>query len=277
MKETDAAILPVLEELALAAGRAILKIREEGITVDIKPDASPVTRADREAERIILDGLHRHFPAVPIVAEEEASAGRLPERLGEAFFLVDPLDGTKEFVKGHSDFTVNIALIRRGVPEIGVVYAPARGVLYSGCCSAGASAVEIASDGRPERRQTITVRIACAPLTVVASRSHRTRETDDYLTQCPGAEILSVGSSLKFCMLAAGKADLYPRFGRTMEWDTAAGDAVLRAGGGMTSTTDGKPLCYGKRGQQDDADFANPWFIAATSRSLDPFEGGNSS
>jgi 3'(2'), 5'-bisphosphate nucleotidase len=265
MKETDATILPVLEDLALAAGRAILKVREQGITVEIKPDASPVTRADREAERIILDGLRRHFPATPIVAEEEASVGRLPETLGETFFLVDPLDGTKEFVKGNCDFTVNIALIRRGVPEIGVVYAPARGVLYSGCCTTGASAVEIASDGSLERRQAIAMRPPSTPLTVVASRSHRTRETDEYLARCPGAEILSVGSSLKFCMLAAGKADLYPRFGRTMEWDTAAGDAVLRAGGGMTSTTDGKPLCYGKRDQKDDADFANPWFIAATS------------
>lgn len=259
--ETDAAILSVLEELALSAGLAILKIREEGVTVDIKADASPVTRADREAERIILDGLRRDFPTVPIVAEEEASVGRVPERLGEAFFLVDPLDGTKEFVKGHSDFTVNIALIRRGVPEIGVVYAPARGVLYSGC-STGASAIEIASDGHPERRQAIAIRSPSPPLTVVASRSHRTRETDEYLAKCPDAEILSVGSSLKFCMLASGKADLYPRFGRTMEWDTAAGDAVLRAGGGVTVTTDGKPLLYGKRRQKDDVDFANPWFIA---------------
>jgi 3'(2'), 5'-bisphosphate nucleotidase len=270
MKETDAAILPILEELALFAGRAILKIHEEGIAVDIKPDASPVTRADREAERLILDGLRRHFPTVPIVAEEEASAGRLPERLEETFFLVDPLDGTKEFIKGNSDFTVNIALIRRGAPEIGVVYAPARGVLYSGSRSAGASAAEIAPDGRPERRRTIAVRPASVPLTVVASRSHRTKETDDYLARCPGAEVLSVGSSLKFCMLAAGKADLYPRFGRTMEWDTAAGDAVLRAGGGMTRTTDGQPLSYGKRCQKDDADFANPWFIAAASPAAVP-------
>lgn len=262
--EADAAILRVLEELALAAGRAILKIREEGVTVDIKADASPVTRADREAERIILDGLRRHFPSVPIVAEEEASAGRLPESLGEAFFLVDPLDGTKEFVRGDSDFTVNIALIRRGAPEIGVVYAPARGVLYSGCRD-GASSLDISPEGEPVDRRPITVRPAPTPLTVVASRSHRTRETDDYLAKCPGAEILSVGSSLKFCMLAAGMADLYPRFGRTMEWDTAAGDAVLRAGGGMTNTVDGKPLVYGKRRQNDDADFANPWFIAAGS------------
>jgi 3'(2'), 5'-bisphosphate nucleotidase len=269
MTGTDAAIVSVIEELALRAGLVILKIREEGVTVDIKADASPVTRADREAERIILEGLRRHFPGVPLVAEEEASVGSLPETLGESFFLVDPLDGTKEFVKGDADFTVNIALIRRGVPEIGVVYAPAHGVLYSGS-RAGASVVEIASHGEAAGRRAIAVRPAPDPLVVVASRSHRTRETDDYLARCPGAEVLSVGSSLKFCMLAAGKADLYPRFGRTMEWDTAAGDAVLRAGGGMTHTTDGKPLSYGKRCQKDDADFANPWFIAAASPAAVP-------
>ena len=263
-KESDATLLPVLEELALSAGRAILKIRDEGVSVDIKADASPVTRADREAERIILEGLTRHFPAVPIVAEEEASAGRLPETLGEAFFLVDPLDGTKEFVKGNTDFTVNIALIRRGAPEIGVVHAPARGVLYSGCHE-GASSIDISSEGVPAGRRPIAVRSPSTPLTVVASRSHRTRETDDYLAKCPGAEVLSVGSSLKFCMLAAGMADLYPRFGRTMEWDTAAGDAILRASGGVTNTVDGKPLVYGKRCQKDDVDFANPWFIATAS------------
>jgi 3'(2'), 5'-bisphosphate nucleotidase len=257
----DAAKLSVLEDLALAAGRRIMDICEAGVAAERKADSSPVTEADRAAEKIILDGIRRTFPGVPCVAEEECSEGRMPGDLGEAFFLVDPLDGTKEFINRRADFTVNIALIRRGAPELGVVLAPATRKMYSGR-PGKAEETDVGPDFAVVSRHPVAVRRRHRPQLIVASRSHRTAETDAYIARFDGAEIVSVGSSLKFCLLASGRADLYPRFGRTMEWDTAAGDAVLRAAGGRTFTLDGKPLLYGKRGQAEDVDFANPWFIA---------------
>jgi 3'(2'), 5'-bisphosphate nucleotidase len=254
-------MLDVFERLAISAGSRIMEIFHAGCAVDQKDDASPVTEADRAAERIILDGLRSAFPDVPCVAEEEAAAGILPAKLGEAFFLVDPLDGTKEFVKRSGDFTVNIALVRNGVPEVGVVYAPSSKRFFSGR-PGRAEIVEIDANDEVSARHPIAVRAGQAPLTIVASKSHRTPETDDFIGKIDAGEIVSVGSSLKFCLVANGEADVYPRFGRTMEWDTAAGDAVLRAAGGVTTTLDGKPLAYGKRDQQHDADFANPYFIA---------------
>jgi 3'(2'), 5'-bisphosphate nucleotidase len=257
----EAAMLAVFEELALAAGRRIMEIRAAGVTAELKPDSSPVTEADRAAEGIILEGLRRSFPGIPCVAEEECAGGRMPGNLGDAFFLVDPLDGTKEFVHGNTDFTVNIALIRDGAPELGVVFAPATGGLFSGRPGC-AEEISVGPDSTVASRRAIAVRCGNNPPLIVASRSHRTAETNAYISRFKGAEIVSVGSSLKFCLLANGKADLYPRFGRTMEWDTAAGDAVLRAAGGLTFTLDGNPLVYGKRNQTEDADFANPWFVA---------------
>lgn len=257
----DAAMLVVFERLALVAGQAIMRIFHEGCAVDAKADASPVTIADREAEVIILAGLRDAYPAIPCVAEEEVSAGILPEALGNAFFLIDPLDGTKEFVKRGNDFTVNIALVRHGAPEVGVVFAPCSGHLYLGR-PGRAEVAEVDAGFAVGLRREITVRRAGSPLAVVASRSHRTAETDAYIATLGETEIVSVGSSLKFCLLAQASADVYPRFGRTMEWDTAAGDAVLRAAGGTTQTLDGTQLAYGKRSQPHDADFANPFFIA---------------
>ena len=257
----DRAMLDVFERLALSAGRRIMEIFHAGCAVDQKDDASPVTEADRAAERIILDGLRSAFPDVPCVAEEEAAAGILPAKLGEAFFLVDPLDGTKEFVKRSGDFTVNIALVRNGVPQVGVVYAPSSKRFFSGR-PGRAEIVEIDANDEVSARHPIAVRAGQAPLTIVASKSHRTPETDDFIGKIDAGEIVSVGSSLKFCLVANGEADVYPRFGRTMEWDTAAGDAVLRAAGGLTTTLDGKLLSYGKRDQPHDADFANPFFVA---------------
>ena len=257
----DRAVLSVLERLALSAGSRIMEIFRAGCAVDRKDDASPVTEADRAAERIILEGLRSAFPDIPCVAEEEAAAGILPAELGDAFFLVDPLDGTKEFVKRSGDFTVNIALVRNGAPEIGVVYAPSGRRFFSGR-PGRAELIELDAKDEVSARHAIHVRAGSGPLTVVASRSHRTPETDGFIGKVDAGEIVSVGSSLKFCLLANGEADLYPRFGRTMEWDTAAGDAVLRAAGGLTTTLDGRPLGYGKRNQPDDADFANPFFIA---------------
>lgn len=257
----DRAMRDVFERLALSAGRKIMEIFHAGCAVDQKDDASPVTEADRAAELIILDGLRSAFPDVPCVAEEEAASGVLPAKLGDAFFLVDPLDGTKEFIKRSGDFTVNIALVRNGVPEVGVVYAPSSKRLFSGR-PGRAELVELDANDGISARHPISVRSAEAPLTIVASKSHRTLETDDFIARIDAGEIVSVGSSLKFCLVANGEADVYPRFGRTMEWDTAAGDAVLRAAGGLTTTLDGKPLAYGKRNQAHDADFANPYFIA---------------
>lgn len=252
-------MLAVFEALAVEAGAAIMAIRAAGINARFKNDQSPVTEADEQAEKIILDGLTSHYPDIQVVAEEATAAGNVPENLETRFFLVDPLDGTKEFVAGREDFTVNIALIENGVPIAGIVYAPARFVLYAG---AGNAAHKAAVDGQVGQRIPLEPQKQDSPERVVASRSHMTAETEDWLECRPGCRTVNIGSSLKFCLLAEGSADIYPRFGRTMEWDTAAGDAVLRAAGGITETLDGKPLLYGKRNQADDSDFANPHFIA---------------
>jgi 3'(2'), 5'-bisphosphate nucleotidase len=257
----DLAMQPLFEKLAIAAGRKVMEVFHAGGAVSQKDDASPVTEADHASEKVILEGLRAAYPGIPCVAEEEAAAGILPKDLGEAFFLIDPLDGTKEFIKRSGDFTVNIALVRGGVPEVGVVYAPA-GRRFFSARPGLAEAIELDGDDAIVARRDLGVRKAPSPLTIVASRSHNTPETESFIEKFDGAELVSVGSSLKFCLLAAGEADLYPRFGRTMEWDTAAGDAVLRAAGGFVETMDGKPLRYGKRNQPHDADFANPYFIA---------------
>ena len=258
----DEAMLGTFERLALEAGREVMRVYHEGCAVDRKSDSTPVTEADRESEKIILAGLRAAFPDIPCVAEEEVAAGIATPDLDGAFFLVDPLDGTKEFVNRRTDFTVNIALVRNGVPEVGVVFAPCTGRFFSGR-PGRAEAIELDGHYRITGRRPISARTGVAPLAVVASRSHNTPETDAFIRDLGAAEIVSIGSSLKFCLVAAAEADVYPRFGRTMEWDTAAGDAVLRAAGGMTRTLDGKPLAYGKRKQADDEDFANPHFIAS--------------
>lgn len=257
----DEAMLGVFEGLALDAGREVMRVFHEGCAVDKKSDSSPVTEADRESEKIILAGLRSAYPDIPCVAEEEVAAGIATPDLDGAFFLIDPLDGTKEFVNRRTDFTVNIALVRHGVPEVGVVFAPCTGRFFSGR-PGKAEAIEVDGDYRIVGRRPIAVRAGGTPLAVVASRSHNTPETEEFIRDLGAAEIVSIGSSLKFCLLAAAEADVYPRFGRTMEWDTAAGDAVLRAAGGMTRTLDGESLVYGKRNQASDTDFANPHFIA---------------
>ena len=253
--EKEADLLSFFEDLALEAGREILRHYTQGFTVENKADASPVTAADRDAEKIILAGLSNRLPDVPCVAEENASLGIIPD-CGDCFLLVDPLDGTREFINRRPDFTVNIALIRYGAPVLGVVYAPARGLLFSG---GGDEAFEVEfRDAQVVGRKQIHARArsASAPV-ILASLSHRTPETDDFIAQFPGSQVASIGSSLKFCLLARGEADLYPRFGPTMQWDTAAGDAILRASGGMTRDLEGAPLTYGA---QDG--YRNPFFIA---------------
>ncbi|MBW3096887.1 3'(2'),5'-bisphosphate nucleotidase CysQ [Pseudohoeflea coraliihabitans] len=253
--------------LAVAAGESILDVRSQGIEVAHKSDCSPVTEADRRAEALITSGLAEALSDIPLVAEEAMSAGRCPAELGRRFLLVDPLDGTREFIEGRADFTVNIALIEDGVPVAGVVYAPVRRQVFA-AESGRAFKQTAAADLSLSAPRPIACRPLATPPCIVASKSHRTAETNAFIARFPQAETASIGSSLKFCLLAEGSADLYPRFGRTMEWDTAAGDAVLRTAGGKTLTPDGEPLRYGKRQQAADADFANPFFIAGSAAAL---------
>lgn len=247
----------VLRRLALQAGRAILEVYERpDFNVRLKGDESPLTEADEAADRLISAGLRAGFPDVALVTEEQAETHDLR---AERFFIVDPLDGTKEFVQRRGDFTVNIALVEHGVPVQGVVYAPAKGRMFY--TNAAGQAVEECgpfADDTPGTSQVLRMRAPDpAALVVVASKSHRDQATDDYIARYPVADMRSAGSSLKFCLLAAGEADFYPRLGRTMEWDTAAGHAVLQAAGGeVLDFHTHAPLRYGKPG------YENPFFIA---------------
>jgi len=237
--------------LAREAGDAIMRVYATDFDARAKADSSPVTEADLAADRVIVAGLARAFPDIPIVTEEQADSHDVAAA-GTRFFLVDPLDGTKEFVKRGGDFTVNIALIEDGVPTRGVVFAPALDRLFW-TADDGAARLK---DGKGEPRRMQVAIPDNAALNVVASKSHRDAATDAYISRYAVADFKSAGSSLKFCLLAAGEADLYPRLGRTMEWDTAAGHAVLRAAGGNVDAWSGGPLAYGKPG------FENPFFIA---------------
>jgi 3'(2'), 5'-bisphosphate nucleotidase len=243
---------------AQRAGGAIMAVYARGFDVRDKADASPVTVADEAAEKIILEDLAGIAPGVPVVAEESVAGGRVPV-VAERFFLVDPLDGTKEFIGHRDEFTVNIALIENGEPVLGVVLAPARRELFWGDVRAGrAGHMDAEPDGTMPMLGT-PLRARTAPpqgLVAVASRSHRSPETDTFLANYPVAEFRSIGSSLKFCLVAAGQADIYPRLGPTMEWDTAAGQAVLVAAGGRVTTLEGEPFRYGKPG------FRNGHFVA---------------
>jgi 3'(2'), 5'-bisphosphate nucleotidase len=245
------ALLGPLGAACREAGEAIRTVRQRGCPIEHKSDASPVTEADRTAEAIILKALALHAPGVPVIAEEEVAAGRVPVP-GSCFFLVDPLDGTREFVRGGDDYTVNIGLVVDGAPVLGLVLAPEQGRLWAGVVGGEAWVEDAASARRP-----LEVRSPGARLAVVASKSHMNQATRDYLAaELSGAELVSVGSSLKFCLLAEGLADFYPRLSPTSEWDTAAGHAVLLAAGGWVEAPDGRPLAYGKPG------FLNPGFAA---------------
>jgi len=240
-------------DVAKRAGSEIMRVYQTDFQVETKGDNSPVTAADQAAENIILRSIREGITdAYPVVSEEAASAGRVPEVRDTAFWLVDPLDGTKEFINRNGEFTVNIALIENTRPVLGVVHVPVLEKTYMGA-SMGAFLME--SDGK--RRD-----IACRPtpgdgLTAVVSRSHRSDDIDDFLANYTVKSEVSAGSSLKFCSIAEGSADIYPRLGRTMEWDTAAGHAVLRFAGGSVVTLEGPDLGYGKPG------FENPHFVAA--------------
>ena len=244
--------------LALSAGREIMSIYATDFSSHTKNDLSPVTDADEAAERIILAGLAMLDPATPVISEEAASAGRIPQ-VANRFYLVDPLDGTREFVSRNGKFTVNIARIENGSPVMGVVYAPAIRRIFWGEVAKGAAEGKVADDGSVSWKKLLVRQCPREGAIVVASRSHRDHATEDYLKTVKVAKLVSAGSSLKFCLIAAGEADLYPRFGRTMEWDTAAGHAVLLAAGGKVLNSDGQPLSYGKR----ERGFDNPGFIAS--------------
>ena len=241
-----------LERIARAAGAVIMAVYATDFAVRGKDDQSPVTAADESAERLIVPALQALAPQIPVVAEEAVAAGEMPE-VGRSFWLVDPLDGTKEFISRNGEFTVNIALVVDGVPVLGVVYAPALDRLFIGRVGAGAWLEDAAG------RRRIAVRsVPEAGLTVVASRSHGDAAAlDSFLAGRKLASLVNAGSSLKLCLVAAGEADLYPRLGRTMEWDIAAGHAVLAAAGGSVTDLAGAALRYGKPG------FDNPHFVAA--------------
>jgi 3'(2'), 5'-bisphosphate nucleotidase len=235
------------------AGAEIMKIYQTDFDVEAKGDNSPVTQADRIAEDLICSAIRQGITSeIPIVGEEAASDGNIPDISGGAFWLVDPLDGTKEFISRNGEFTVNVALIENTRPVLGVVHLPVQNLTYCGL-KMGSFVMR-----GSEPRQEINCRQA--PTTgfkALVSRSHKTPEVDAYLSKFNIAEEISAGSSLKFCKVADGSADIYPRLGRTMEWDTAAGHAVLRFAGGSVQTLDGAELGYGK------AEFENPHFIAA--------------
>lgn len=241
------ALIRSLETVAIAAGKEILAVRAAGATVTVKSDHTPVTQADQRAEALILDFLARSYPDIPVVAEELAEAGRCPSEAKGMFFLVDALDGTGDFIAGRSDFTVNIALIRGQMPVAGVVYAPALGKIWSGV-TGHAQVAEVSPEGEISGRRDIHTRQRPKTPVALVSVTHKEPETAAWLECLPEHETASVGSSLKFCMLAEGSADVYPRLVCLKQWDIAAGDAVLRAAGGMTLTLDGVPLVYGVEG-----------------------------
>ena len=244
-------LLQQLVPIVRAAGEVVMAVYATDFSVDSKDDASPVTVADQQAETLITKALLQLTPGIPVVGEEAVSDGATPD-IGERFWLVDPLDGTKEFISRNGEFTVNIALIERGQPVLGVVLAPALGQLYAGGPGLGSWL-----EHNGERRAIACRAVPEAGLTVVASRSHGDASAlDAFLAGRRVAANVSAGSSLQLCLVASGQADVYPRLGRTMEWDIAAGHAVLSGAGGAVERLDGQPLGYGKPGLD------NPHFAA---------------
>ena len=250
-------LVTVTRRLALEAGDAIMEIyNSDSFDVKVKSDESPVTEADEAADALISDGLRAAFPDVLLVTEEQAASH---SEKADTFLIVDPLDGTKEFINRRGDFTVNIAYVENGVPTRGVVYAPAKDRMFYTLAD-GSTVEEQGPFDKDTVGETAAISVSDADndaLMVVASKSHRDQATDDYINKYNVKDSKSAGSSLKFCLVATGEADLYPRVGRTMEWDTAAGHAVLQgAGGKVVRFDDHSPLLYGKDG------YANPFFIA---------------
>jgi 3'(2'), 5'-bisphosphate nucleotidase len=257
----DGKLLDALTTIVSAAGAAILAARAGQCPTWTKADQSPVTAADHAAEAAILEGLARVLPGVAVISEE-AAAQALPADPADAFILVDPLDGTREFIAGRGEFTVNVAIIVAGQPRLGIVAAPAQGLIWRGIAGNGAERLRLPA-GRPAAAadERVPVRTRTAPasgLIAVASRSHLDPQTEAFLARLPVGEMVACGSAVKFCQVAEGQADVYPRLSTTCEWDVAAGHAVLVAAGGTVITAEGGPLSYGR----SSADFRVPNFVA---------------
>ena len=252
-------VCEIFRSLALASGEVIMDVyNSNNFEVLLKTDDSPVTIADKKADEVIFQGLKEYFPEIPVVTEEQVKSH---DCNASVFFIVDPLDGTKEFIKRRGDFTVNIALVAHGEPIRGIVYAPAlRRLFYTDENGEAVEEMAYFSVSTPGLIKKIKTAFSDnAALKIVASKSHRDEKTDNYISKYRCKELVSAGSSLKFCLIAAGEADLYPRFGPTMEWDTAAGHAVLSAAGGsVLQVEDKQPLKYGKQ------NYKNPFFIASS-------------
>ena len=261
---------PPLEDLAQSiipiaqrAGAAILDIYRTDPNTRYKADKSPVTDADHASEDLIVDSLSKLFPEIPVVAEESLAAGNIPD-VQKYFFLVDPLDGTKEFIKKNGEFTINIALIEAEQPVFGLIYAPDKADCYVTLARNTAARCHLLPDSNPSPRQKFDFQKLTGepqeqrPMTAIVSRSHLTPETESFLRDLGNPQRLLLGSSLKFGVIARGDADVYPRFGRTCEWDTASGHALLNATGGCVLTGEGGPFLYGKK----DRGFLNPPFVA---------------
>lgn len=256
------ALVEALLPAVLAAGRIEMRHFTSGVEVETKSDRTPVTAADHEAEEVLTEALYRIRPGLAVIAEEAVAAGHVP-KVGEAFFLVDPLDGTRAFIKGNREFTVNIGLVVDRKPVFGIIYAPALDQFFATIGPDEAIEAVIS----PQEKATCLADFALkrlvtrdpdrTALVAFASRSHAAQDTDDFLKRLPISETRKASSSLKFCLIARGEADLYARLGQTSEWDTAAGQAILAAAGGCVTTLDGAPLLYGKQ-----ADYANPYFVA---------------
>jgi 3'(2'), 5'-bisphosphate nucleotidase len=250
-----AALLEPLTAISAAAAQAILAVRGKG-GVRVKADGSPVTPADEAAEATIREGLIRHWPTLPVVSEEAERDRPMVDR--GSYFLVDPLDGTRDFVAGRDEYTVNIALVTDGTPILGVIAAPALGLIWRGIVGHGAERIGFAGEAKTSERAAIRTRPRPRDgLTVMVSRSHLEARTQAYVDGLPGAKLVACGSSVKFCRLAEGAADLYPRLAPTRDWDVAAGHAILSAAGGSVTTPDGSPLAYGT------TDLRIPAFVAS--------------
>jgi len=254
-------LIDELTAIAARASAATLAVPFSAVEQRTKNDLSPVTAADEAAEAIILEGLERLCPGVPVVAEESVAKGRVPAGLSGSFFCVDPLDGTKEFLAGRDEFTVNIALITQGKPIVGIIAAPAQGLLWRGVVGFGAERLRLKLSGgaaEASEPKAIHTRQAPARLTVATSRTHLDDVTEAFIARLPIGKRYMCGSSVKFCHLAHGEADIYPRFSPTSEWDIAAGCAILTAAGGAVQTPSGGPLRFGNHASK----FHVPGFVA---------------
>ena len=258
-RDAAAALMEPLTDIVVQAGAAILAVSRATMLVEGKSDGSPVTEADMAAHRIIADGLAKLAPDIPALSEERTDLAARPYK--NSFFLVDPLDGTKEFVAGRDEFTVNVALITHGAPVLGIIAAPALGLLWRGIVGRGAVRLLMTKDGKARSAQPIHTRPHPGPRTawiVAVSRSHGDKRTEAFIAARPGAIRQALGSAVKFGRIAEGGADIYPRLAPTSEWDVAAGHAVVTAAGGRITDSKGAALCFGEARE----DFLVPEFIA---------------